>query len=507
MKQIYSLLALTGSVLSDAPVFCQYASSLGTWKYAIGTPGDSQEIVSKCDLTNLGTVTKYVTYKLEERNKVTNVDTGSTGTYTIVSGQGFELSIDGRKFWAYYYFDEETGNTDCERTVVGYQRDENMRTWNCIQGARIRGPEVSNLEKSSEDFVDNFFDPNFDAEAYWTEKREFLDTQYYVENKQNIEKINQKAKTWTAKHYKDFEQYTLAEMQARQGWQPVSLQKLGDQYNDIEEKLQAARDFKFPEGAPLNFDWRDQNGVNYDSPVWDQMGCGSCFAFASKSYIESSIRINTNNANKPTISVQEMITCGADENYNQGCSGGFAYLTAGKEAYERGFVDESCDLDNLRYQYNSTVCPDTSGCNRYYSTGYEYLGGYYGAATPEMMVEHLYKRGPLSVGIAVPNDFRSYSTGIYHSTSLTESPQNTDPWNPLQPTAHAVVVVGYGKCPDVISENDENCDAGNEGLPYWIVKNSWNAGWGDKGYIRVLLGVDEIYIESKPFVGTYASHY
>jgi C1A family cysteine protease len=36
---------------------------------------------------------------------------------------------------------------------------------------------------------------------------------------------------------------------------------------------------------------------------------------------------------------------------------------------------------------------------------------------------------------------------------------------------HVVVLVGYGQ--------EEN------GQKYWIVRNSWNAGWGEAGYIRL----------------------
>ncbi len=90
--------------------------------------------------------------------------------------------------------------------------------------------------------------------------------------------------------------------------------------------------------VPLLFDWRNVDGTSYDSPVRKQGECGSCYAIAAISVMESRIRIKSNNRLKPLLSPSSILSC---SRYNQGCYGGYPYLV-GKFGMEFGFVEESC---------------------------------------------------------------------------------------------------------------------------------------------------------------------
>lgn len=72
----------------------------------------------------------------------------------------------------------------------------------------------------------------------------------------------------------------------------------------------------------------------------------------------------------------------------------------------------------------------------------------------------LLKKGPLSIAVAA-SPWHSYGGGIFDACGYDE---NVD-------LNHAVVLEGYG---------EEN------GVGYWLVRNSWGEEWGEGGYIKML---------------------
>ena len=82
--------------------------------------------------------------------------------------------------------------------------------------------------------------------------------------------------------------------------------------------------------------------------------------------------------------------------------------------------------------------------------------------------------GPVEAAFTVYEDFLSYKTGVYHHTTGGAL------------GGHAIKIVGWGV---------EN------GTPYWLVANSWNEDWGNKGFFRIKRGSNECGIEGQIVAG------
>jgi hypothetical protein len=208
-------------------------------------------------------------------------------------------------------------------------------------------------------------------------------------------------------------------------------------------------------GAPASLDWRS-NGGDFVTPVRNQGGCGSCWAFAATAALESSVlRAQNTPGIDLNLSEQVLISCGSSGGHDAGgCGGGTIYPSyASDYIRDTGLPLETC------YPYTATDGSCGSACGTYQSATYQIASWAYVATTSPTVSairDALVSYGPLATTMDVYEDFYSYTTGVYsYATGAYEG-------------GHAVLIVGYS-------------DAGQ----YFIVKNSWGAGWGESGYFRI----------------------
>lgn len=288
------------------------------------------------------------------------------------------------------------------------------------------------------------------------------------------------SRTWHAGVHKEFERKPVKEM--------MSLLGLGSYKKDFSSGVTGPKKFRQPiednrpdevkySGLPQNWDWTDRNGLNYDVEPRNQGRCGSCYAMAAISALESRFRVKSRLSYRPLLSTQNMVSCSF---YNQGCQGGFPFLVA-KHGAEFGLVDAECQP----YTARNDDCPTSLQCKsqRVFLTNYTYVGGYMGGCSEVAMMREIYQNGPIMVAFQAPPDLFYYTGGIYTGPAPKEEAQNVNGVNVWQQTNHAAVAVGWGV--------DKKT-----GLKYWKLKNSWGVKWGQQGYFLIRRGTNECGIES-----------
>ena len=235
-----------------------------------------------------------------------------------------------------------------------------------------------------------------------------------------------------------------------------------DQNYNSENSSENSEDDKFlntekilSEDLPKSWDWREKNVV---SEVKDQKSCGSCWAFSATQVVESHIAIKTGKLYD--LSEQNLIDCDEAE---FGCHGGYHYRALDYIS-KHGLVEEK------NYPYKSKKLNCTVNENDVVAK----IQGYKNITSDEVeMAKALYEIGPLAVGI--DSTFLQFYFGGVSDPMFCSNINN-----------HDVLIVGYG--------------TSLFGKDYWIVKNSWGSGWGEKGYFRFVRGMKKCGIAKAPSV-------
>jgi len=200
---------------------------------------------------------------------------------------------------------------------------------------------------------------------------------------------------------------------------------------------------------PAAFDWRDKGVVTV---VKDQKHCGSCWAFSAVGALESQLFIhNKTNSDAPVrLSEQNLVDC---DDSNGGCEGGFM-----DKAYD--FIKTNGGIDteeSYTYTGNKDDCsykPENSGGS---------VEGYVVVPSGDEMAltAAIFEMGPIAVAIdANHTSFQLYKEGVIDEPDCSTTI-----------LGHAALAVGFGTTDD--------------GVDFYIVKNSWGEGWGENGYMRM----------------------
>ena len=194
---------------------------------------------------------------------------------------------------------------------------------------------------------------------------------------------------------------------------------------------------------PASRDW-SQKGVV--TPIKNQGRCGSCWSFSTTGAIEGLKAIRGHGLT--SLSEQQLIDCTRGSYMNHGCSGGVPLKAMMYVINKGGIETESA------YPYQGKVEPCRAKLSKFV---YKIKG--VGRAKPldNDGLKAAVANQPVSVIIDC-HSIMFYKGGIINQGCG-------------QALNHAVLAVGYGT---------------SGKTPYWKVKNSWGAKWGEKGYMRIL---------------------
>jgi cathepsin F len=250
------------------------------------------------------------------------------------------------------------------------------------------------------------------------------------------------------------------------------------------------------DSLPDNFDWRALGAVG---DVLNQTSGGSCWTFPPAQDTSGPHFLATGDLLE--LSEQQLVACDVT---SDGCDGGWPFRAMQYISKIGGMVKEEdypykgiCAWDACGENANgmddpTPTCEKDNLDEQIESKNVASIGGYQMVAMGEeyeaLAAVVLVKNGPLSIAFnAEGMDY--YVHGIVGATQCVDTEtgyiqagciSEYDKCNAAS-IDHAVLLTGYGV---------------EDGVEYWMIKNSWGEDWGDSGYYRLLKGVNQCGVVS-----------
>lgn len=242
-----------------------------------------------------------------------------------------------------------------------------------------------------------------------------------------------------------------------------------DQKKEEEKHEESETDINnAPSPSAAAFSWVSRSKV---TPVKYQGVCGSCWAFTSAAVCEANFLIRKNWT--LDISEQHILDCAEAEQATY--RGGQVVTVKNKAGSCQGgwygpvfeyYKTHSAALENqVPYQYKEAYCiPSRS--TQYKIVAWGYVKPNAGIPEVREMKEALCKYGPIAACVKVTPAFQAYRSGIFDEFAECSGERDIN---------HAITIVGW----------DDNKGA-------YLVKNSWGTQWGDKGFVWIKYGCNNI---------------
>ena len=204
------------------------------------------------------------------------------------------------------------------------------------------------------------------------------------------------------------------------------------------------------------FNWRDNGMV---TPIRFQGLCGSCWAFAAMAVYESVFLITNKTA--LDLSEQYIVDCAvlSDGRDAGSCDGG-SYWSVFDFLLNNGAIEEKI----RPYKAKNASCGRLLTSNFRVAEWTAINNGKF--PTVKQIKEAVAKYGPVAASVKVTPAFQAYTGGIFDEFAKVSNQYDTN---------HAIVIVGW-----------------DDSKKSFLIKNSWGEDWGEKGYMWIEYGCNNI---------------